>query len=214
MSGLFSSAFAATQQAAASERTAQNRATTRYRMATAPDGMQMVPRLEKTPPPQPRSGWGCYRMARVFLSSPGRNQYTSARFFGPPRPAAKARRSFPQNGRPVHLVLRKHPRFLPGGSHPLAPCRQFHDRGHIGPGDRADSDGVGVEPRDDRRVHGVGGAEGPEQKCAARTIAAAAIAPDRLDAPYIGLRLRREFTRPNRPAHVHGKKPPQGSKAG
>src|SRR5262245_44363649 len=67
MSGLASSAFAAMQQAAANDRTAENRAITRYRMMTAPDGMQVVPRLETTPPRQHRNGWGCYRMAVYFF---------------------------------------------------------------------------------------------------------------------------------------------------
>src|SRR6516225_8612458 len=62
--------------------------------------------------------------------------------------------SYAKNFRPIHLVFRQHPGFLERRGAPFAPSRQRHHRVHIGAGHGADLDGIGVEARDHRGIHG------------------------------------------------------------
>src|SRR3981081_263440 len=159
-------------------------------MMTAPGAMagksrcllrvrQVIPLLND-PPGGTKEIRGCYRTAyssfvpAVFSFVPAPESILLRDIFWAsltqaPRPS----RSYPQNRRPVHLVLGQNPWLLERRRAPLGPGRQRHHRVGIGASRRAKLDGIGMEARDHGRIHGVGGTKGAEQERPVRAVAAA-----------------------------------------
>jgi len=98
------------------------------------------------------------------------------------------------NAWPIHFVFRQYPGLLARRRLPFVPSWQRHHDVHVSAGYGTNRHGIGVEPSNDRHIHGVGCAKASEQKVTARAVTRATIGPYCLDTPHVRLHLAGWFT--------------------
>src|SRR5215471_14893783 len=99
--------------------------------------------------------------AGLYFSSPCRNQYTSATFFGP---HCRSDDLITQHDRPIDLSVRHNPWLFERSGAPLRPSWQCQHCRFVTFRHCSDRNGVGIEARHHRRIHGIGRPEGAKQE--------------------------------------------------